>query len=671
MNGSPTVGIRSLRRGVLSLLCSIVVAASAHGQWTAPSADELSMTSDPHVPGAPAIYLYREEITQDALHVFSIYVRMKILTEQGKRYGTIELPYATTSDGGGRSVEDITGRTIHKDGSIVPFTGKPMKKMVQKSDTIRFMTKVFSLPEVEVGSILEYRYNLRTGDKFFSAPDWYVQSELFTRKAYFKWKPTSETLVDRDDGDQLTSGISWFPVLPPGTALKQSRYQVPGHNEQAWLFELEANNVPPSPVEEQMPPIKSLSYRVLFFYTPYRTSDEYWKKKGRTWAKQADKFIGPGPAVNAEVQRLVLASDSPETKLKKLYAAVMLYDNTDFSREHTQTEERSDGLKQTRNTDDLVARKRGSSDQLTMLFIAMARSAGMKAYPIVISNRDERIFQPGYMNFGQLDDDLAIVVVDGKQRFFDPGQPYCPFGHLAWKHTLVSGLRQTDSGSDFVNTPSESHQADRVDRTAELKMSEQGEVNGKMIVRYEGAAALRWRQQSLTGDETSLNKNLEIAAEGLLPGGMEIKVASIGRLKEYEQPLTVTYEIKGAVGSSTGRRLMVPVDLFEANTKVSFAHEKRDTSVYFEYPFMTLDAIRFTLPATMSVESLPTPEKSTLLDRAYYELKTESTPTTVTVRRTFIMGAIVFPVLQYDSLRSFYTKLETKDQETIVLIRKP
>ena len=58
------------------------------------------MTSQPEVPGAPAVYLFREETTDDKLHMFSIYTRLKVLTERGKEYSNVELhfrPQPTTA----------------------------------------------------------------------------------------------------------------------------------------------------------------------------------------------------------------------------------------------------------------------------------------------------------------------------------------------------------------------------------------------------------------------------------------------------------------------------------------------------------------------------------------------------------------------------------------------
>jgi hypothetical protein len=58
----------------LPLACLIAVTSVASiaraQQWTAPTAEELSMTSQPEVPGAAAVYLFKEEITDDKLHMW-------------------------------------------------------------------------------------------------------------------------------------------------------------------------------------------------------------------------------------------------------------------------------------------------------------------------------------------------------------------------------------------------------------------------------------------------------------------------------------------------------------------------------------------------------------------------------------------------------------------------
>jgi len=534
------------------------------------------------------------------------------------------------------------------------------------------MAKVFTMPDVEVGSIIEYRYTLRYDDYYFMSPDWYIQSELYTRKAHYQWKPTSEQLVSKRGGrEQLTNSIAWFPVLPAGTEVKSSRLPPIGGNEGQMIFEVNVHDIPPSPKEEYMPPLSSFTYRVLFFYSAYRTGEEFWKNEGKFWAKDSDKFIGPGPKVSAALHEWVAPADTPDQKLRKLYAAVMQIENTDFTREHDRSEDKAAGLRDVHSTDDILERKRGSSDQIAKLFVAMARAAGMKAYLFGVTNRSHSVFTAAYLNMSQLDDDVVVVNVDGKDQYFDPGTRYCPYGHLDWKHTFAGGIRQVDGGAQVSETPGEPYTASRTQRVADLVMDEQGVVTGTIKMTYTGAAALNWRQRSLAGDSTSLNHELQNSLEHLLPGGMEIKVGTIQNLTSYEEALVVNFNVKGPVGAPTGKRLFVPADIFVSNTKSTFPQEKRDLAVYFHYPNLVQDAVRVKLPASIKIESVPAKGQESFDKFAVYSMTSESTPNSVTVRRNLALAEILFMPKEYPELRSFYNKFETKDQETIVLTSGP
>src|SRR6266568_1551141 len=156
---------------------SLVTASPAllHAQFQEPSKEELEMTADSKAPGADAVYFYREETTDDALHYHGYYERIKVLTEKGKEQATIRIPY----ERGEFKVTDIKGRTIHSDGTIIPLTTKPSDLMEFKTKTFQINQMVFTLPNVEVGSILEYRLQIRYDDNWVSAPTWDIQQPLF------------------------------------------------------------------------------------------------------------------------------------------------------------------------------------------------------------------------------------------------------------------------------------------------------------------------------------------------------------------------------------------------------------------------------------------------------------------------------------------------------------
>jgi hypothetical protein len=124
----------------LLLLCLSPASLPAFADaWIQPTPDELKMTAEPAAPGATAIYLYRDERADDKLHNHSLYVRLKILTEKGKDYADVEIPY----EGQTFSIWAIEGRTIHSDGTVVPFTGKAYDKLIEKTNTLKYRAKVF------------------------------------------------------------------------------------------------------------------------------------------------------------------------------------------------------------------------------------------------------------------------------------------------------------------------------------------------------------------------------------------------------------------------------------------------------------------------------------------------------------------------------------------------
>ena len=147
---------RHLYRLLLVLLALGPVATASTSMGFQPvSGEELAMKSEPLAPGASAIILFRQVDCDDmrGSHEYD-YFRIKILTEEGRKYADIEIPFVDNwSD-----VVNINARTIRPDGSIVNFDGKVFKKTVVKAKGYKFLAKTFTLPDVQVGSILEYYY---------------------------------------------------------------------------------------------------------------------------------------------------------------------------------------------------------------------------------------------------------------------------------------------------------------------------------------------------------------------------------------------------------------------------------------------------------------------------------------------------------------------------------
>jgi len=123
-------------------------------EWQPVSQEELKMTSMPEAPGAPAVYLYRQVDRDDNTSREYNYIRIKILTEEGRKYADIDIPFVKGSE----SIQNLKARTIRPDGSIVNFDGKFYEKEIVRARGLKYLAKTFTLPDVQVGSVIEYRY---------------------------------------------------------------------------------------------------------------------------------------------------------------------------------------------------------------------------------------------------------------------------------------------------------------------------------------------------------------------------------------------------------------------------------------------------------------------------------------------------------------------------------
>ena len=203
------------------LLLAVLSPALACAQFQPPTDEELKMTADPKAPGADAVYLDVEEIANDPLHYQTYYARIKVLTEKGKELATVTIPYLK----GNKKVADIKGRTIHADGTVIPLTVKPEDLLSQKSGENQLGRVVFTLPSVEVGSILEYRYDLRYDDNEFSSPLWEIQRPYFVHTAHYSFTPfktfmpgnsnLASSMYLIDSRGRVVNTLIWWNHLPP------------------------------------------------------------------------------------------------------------------------------------------------------------------------------------------------------------------------------------------------------------------------------------------------------------------------------------------------------------------------------------------------------------------------------------------------------------------------
>jgi hypothetical protein len=653
------------------LFFAAVSSAAVNAQFQPPTPEELKMTSDPKAPGADAVYLNIEEIANDPLHYQSYYARIKVLTEKGKELATVELPYLK----GNTRIADIKGRTIHSDGTVVPLTVKPEDLMVAKAGELQIGQKVFTLPSVEVGSILEYRYDLRYDDNEFSSPHWEIQGRYFIHAAHYSFTPFKEFMPegtpDRSTSMYLTDSrgreehsLTWTYQLPAGATLKTS---VNGS------YSVDVADVPPIPDEEWMPPIRSFFYRVNFYYNYTGDAAAYWLSESKLWSKDVDKFAEPSKTIKAAVDGLIAPGDSDLDKAKKLYVAVQALDNTDYSRHKTETEMKQLKIKEARHAEDTWTQKSGSSEDIAMLYLAMLRAAGLTAYAVKVVDRDRAVFNFSYMSLDQLDTTVVVLSTGGKDIVLDPGEKMCPFQTVNWRHSFAGGIGQSAQGVSYSVTPAQSYKDNTLNRVADLTLDAHGSITGQLQIIMTGQKALSWRQFALRNDGAELKKRFDRdELEGVLPEGVEAHVDHFLAVDQPDVNLMAIVRVTGSLGTATAKRILLPGLFFETHGHVPFVNEeKRLEPVDMEYANRVIDDVTYHLPPGAAVEGAPQDASVSWQGHAVFIIKSKAGPDQIEIVNSLARGFTIAKPEEYQDLRGFYQKVAAAEQAQLVLTIAP
>jgi hypothetical protein len=659
----------------LTLLLILSSPLLLRAQFQEPTPEELKMTSDPKAPGAVAVYLNVEEISDDQKHFQSFYARIKVLTEKGKELATVEIPYLNDY----MQVQEIQARTIHADGTVIPLKGKPADLLVAKETTkegeFKVNQKVFNLPSVEVGSILEYRYvlNFVDADGFIiTPPDWKIQKPDFVHKAHYAFTPLkefqhgymgtpNERFVDRR-GRPLNT-ILWWKHLPPGEEMKQDGFG---------RFSLNLTDIPPCPQEEWMPPTHSFLYRVLFYYKYASNSQDFWVDETKLWSKDVDHFADSSKVIHEAVNGLIASADSDLEKAKKLYKAVQALDNTDFSRTKSAAERKQLKLKEVKHAEDTWAQKNGDSEDIALLYIAMLRAAGLTAYDMKLVNRENGVFDYGYLRWDQLTDDVVILSSGGQEYLLDPGEKMCPFLTLHWEHAGASGSRQSPDGHYAATTPLPDYKPNSLLRTGDITLDERGAITGNFRFIMTGQEALRWRQKALENDTEEVKKQFDEWLEKMVPDGVEAHIDHFLSLDNPDANLMAMVNVHGTLGAATSKRLLLPAFFFETRGAHPFVEqEKRQTSVDMHYADQVKDQITYHFPTGFSVEGAPQDASIPWAGHAVLVTKSASAPGEITIARSLVRAFTVAKPEEYQDLRGFYQKIAAADQQQLVLTTAP
>ena len=645
-----------LPAGCLMLLALLALgfsrASRAKDEWLPISPEDLALKDNPASPGAHAMILYREDYIDAEGAYETDYRRIKIFTAEGKEeWGDVEIEYLR----GQSNIADIRARTIRPDGGVVNFDGKIYDKELVKASGIKEFAKTFSLPEVQPGSIIEYKYREQHDPNYYWSIAWSVQEALFTRLARFSIKP---------------------PSSPSAPALYWRKHMIPGdakpEKQKDGTLAMEIRDFPGLEDEGLMPPAESVRARISFFYrsndTPFnQTADQLWKRTAKKWDDDEEHFVDKKGALQSVVSETVAANDTPEVKLQKLYARAQQIHNLQFDQVKTEKEEKREKLKENNNVEDLLKHGYGIGRQINYLMVGLARAAGFESALVYVGPRSSSPFFPKLEDPSQLSADIVWVRVSNKDVYLDPASKYYPYGLLPWYETGVSALKPTKQGPEFIEVPL-GHPADAVlERHADVAVDSSGTVAGKLQLDYIGISGAAEREFERNDDEAGRKKHFTDEIKSWLPGGTEFEVTEISGWDDIYKPVRVEGKMRiPGFASEAGRRALLPVTFFAATEPGYFTHEKRVNPIFFKNPYINKDSISIGFANGFKIESVPPEVKVSPGAGISYDIKSTQTSTGVTIERQIVIDGMMYSVGDYPAFRRFFNAVKTGDEGQII-----
>jgi hypothetical protein len=639
------------------LFCALVNAQTA-AEWPPISPAELALKDDAASSGLAAEVLDRNSHVDDIRGFDTEYFRIKVFREEGRRFADIEIPYLPQNE----DVREIRARLVHPDGRAAEFSGEIFDRLIVKSKHLKYQAKVFTLPDVQIGSVFEYSYRITwrrhlpdelkdpsrysfEGTYSFPTVRWAVQHELFTHHARFSVQPWPN------------GQLNWSLVRLPNS-------KVEVQPDKSCV--LEVNNVFPIEHEPFMPPPEMANSRVHFFYV-IGWPEMFWISTGRRDWQILDTFIGHSRKIAEATSQILAAGDSPDAKLRKIYARVQKIRNVSYEPAKTAQESKQEHLKENKSVEDVLVRGYAYANEINYLFVAMARAAGFDALIVRLADRSRTVFQHNVLDYGQFNASVVLVSFADHNLFLDPATRFCPFGLVPWGEEGVQGLKLISDGSKFVDIPGQKADAAQIKRSATVKISAEGTAEGKFQISYSGQEALTRRFEFHDEDEAGRRKGFEDEIKGWLPEHATFALTSIGPWDSSEEDLSAegTFTVP-EFATLAGSRLLVPVTIFQNIRTNPFQSQQRIQAIYFEHAYNVVDKVAIDYPDSFQVQNGPKGHNDTS-DAGHFESKLTPRSRGLDFESSFALSGFVFSPTQYTAVRDLFGWLIASDTETVVL----
>lgn len=634
----------------LSFLSSDIIA-----QFKLPFGDvkleELSNKPYKPDPGADAVIL--SDIGIASLNYVSGFylemerdVRIRIVNSNGYDYADIEIPFSKDDD---LILYRASTFNIKNGEKVETKIGK--KSFIIENATSSDKVLKFNFPDVHEGSVIEYSYVIKyKNNAVYTLVPWAFQSEIPVVNSSLTVS-YPESCVYKTIISGSASGVATKTTRKEATVFGIRDYvttsswvaqNIPAFREEPYIlsrkehltkltFELASINFKGSSYEEITPTYASLTTKLL-------EKDDFGRALRTDFKKLAEK--------------LTIGLDDNLAKLKKLHEYI------------------SSGILWNGENDYTVSaslraiqkKEKGNSADINIMLIAMLRSIGIKADPVILSTRSNGKLNLYSAMIQQFDYLVAYVSVDGEFYLVDATDPLRPYTILPFDCLNDKGRLISEYDSKFIDLKNREKEVSFNNYT--LSLDKEGNLSGSMENRYSDYTAYNIRKIIKLESEEGYIDMIKSASANI-----RISDFKIENMDDPYSELVERCNISISNGTQiAGNEIIFNPYLSLTGIKNPFVSAERKFPVNFGYPMMDTYSLRIKVPDGYIVTDKP---ENISFNSGKDDLKFDFTcnqeGNEIVIKSVLSINKNEFQLSEYASLRSFYSKMLRKNSELIIL----
>lgn len=651
---------------VAGLLCSYlhVYSQKIPYKFGEVTLEELTMTDYKADTSANALVLnefgvaYIENETPDFL-ALEYYEKIKIFNQKGQSEATITIPLYKTS-GKEEDIINLEAYTYNLVAGEIVKTKLPLREIYREKLNEKYNIIKFTFPQVKDGSVLEYKYTLRSPFYFHNFHEWNFQSEIPKIRSeywakipgYFSYKISLRGIL------KLSS---------QSTTLLKDCFDPPGNlKSDCTFFKAAIDNIPAMKGEEYMTTLRNYSTRVEFELEEFINPSGGKQRFTTTWKDVERQLLNDskfGPLVDKN-QKFYLQFVPPEvaSKTDSLEKAKQIYA---FIKNSFSWNEKY-GMFASNDPKSIAAKHSGNVADINLFLAGTLKAHGFSIYPVILSTRENGYPNTLYPILTDFNYVIVNVIIGGKSYLLDATEKVLDFGTIPFRCLNKEGRIVDYKKSDWINLMPDRFDTEQT--TIELNIESSGLVKGTYKINKYDYGAIKERQKiagssSIADYQKSLqNKSTSITIDSL----------QVNNLNELSEPLEIKFKFnwqeEDIAEAKTIYLQPFIIDKMESNP---LKQHIRIFPVDFGVKKRSILTTTIQIPDGYEVESISPSTNFTLPDKSgFFKIFTKIEDNKINIQTLLQLNNTIYSSSDYPALKELFSLMIKTQNDPIVLKKK-